>query len=89
MSGQDLTEVVGTVGLFALVIAVVTTVIVQVARTFRARAVLAREGEFRKLAETAMQTQQGIERQLTGITGRLAAMESRMDSLEHVLRTVE
>ncbi|WP_406036394.1 hypothetical protein OG799_18085 [Micromonospora sp. NBC_00898] len=89
MSGQDWTEVIGAIGLFALVIAVVTTIIVQVARTFRARAVLAHEGEFRKLSETAVQTQQGIEHQLTEVAGRLAAIESRMDSMEHVLRTVE
>ena len=89
MSGQDWTEVVGAIGLFALVITVILTIIVQVARTWRAKAALAREGEYRKLAETAVRTQEGIERQLTEVGSRLAEMQSRMASLERVLKDVE
>ncbi|GAA3769587.1 hypothetical protein GCM10022225_65470 [Plantactinospora mayteni] len=89
MSEHDWTEVVGAVGLFALVISVITTIIVQVARTWRAKAVLAREGEYKRLAETAVRTQEGTERQLAELGSRLSQMEARMTSLERVLKEVE
>ncbi len=82
MTGNDWTEIIGAIGVFALVITVITTIIIQVARTSRAKATLARESEYRNLAETAIHTQEGIERQLTKVAGRLADMESRMASLE-------
>jgi hypothetical protein len=76
MSEHDWTEVVGAIGLFTLVTTVITTIIVQVARTWRANAVLAREGQYRKLAETAVRTQEGIERQLTEVGSRAVSLGS-------------
>jgi hypothetical protein len=89
MNAHDWTEVVGAAGAFALVITVITTIIIQVARTWRAHAVLAREGEYKKLAETAIRTQEGTERQLAELGNRLVQMEARMTSLERVLKDVE
>lgn len=89
MNTDDWTEIVGVVGLFVLVIAVILTVIIQVSRTLRARMAAGREGEYKALAEAAVRTQEGTERQLAELGGRLAAMESRMTSLERVLKDVE
>ncbi|MEV4257810.1 hypothetical protein AB0J52_32010 [Spirillospora sp. NPDC049652] len=89
MDGHDLAEVVGAVGLFALVTTVVTVIIVQVGATVRARAALAREEEYRRLAETGLETQRLIERRLTDTARSLGEMEKRMDALERILLTVE
>ncbi|MBE1486081.1 hypothetical protein [Plantactinospora soyae] len=89
MSEHDWTEVVGAFGVFVLLTTVVTTIIVQLARTLRARAILAREDKYKTLAETAVRTQEGTERQLAELGSRLAAMETRMTSLERVLKDVE
>ncbi|MDT0544648.1 MULTISPECIES: hypothetical protein [Streptomyces] len=89
MDGHDWTEVVGAFGLFALVTTVLTTVIWQFAATRRAKAQVVRELEYRKLAESATAVQQGTEERLKEISERLAEMQSRMDSLERILQTVE
>jgi hypothetical protein len=89
MSEHDWTEVVGAFGVFALLTTVITTIIVQVARTWRAKAILAREDRYKTLAEAAVRTQEGTERQLAELGNRLAAMETRMSSLERVLKDVE
>lgn len=89
MDGHDWTEVVGAFGLFALVTTVLTTVIWQFAATRRAKAQVVRELEYRKLAESATAVQQGTEERLKEISERLADMQSRMDSLERILQTVE
>jgi hypothetical protein len=89
MDGNDLAEVAGAIGVFAFIITVTTVIIIQVAATMRARAALAREDEYRKLAESGADVQQGIERHLGAIDGRLATMEDRLVSLEKVLKTVE
>ncbi|MFE9204011.1 hypothetical protein [Micromonospora sp. NPDC007230] len=89
MNANDWVEVVGAIGLFALVITVVTVVIVQVATTLRARATLSRETEYKTLAQTVAQAQENTERHLAELGQRLAAMESRMASLERLLKEVE
>ncbi|MEU0807288.1 hypothetical protein [Streptomyces sp. NPDC005970] len=89
MDGHDWTEVVGAFGLFALVTTVLTTVIWQFAATRRAKAQVVRELEYRKLAESATAVQQGTEERLKEISERLTEMQSRMDSLERILQTVE
>ncbi|MEU0565222.1 hypothetical protein ABZ297_07520 [Nonomuraea sp. NPDC005983] len=71
-------EVFGAVGIFAFVTTVITVIIVQIGATVRARAALAREDEYRKIASSG----QGIERHLGEINERLAAIEK-------VLKTVE
>lgn len=89
MDGHELAEVAGAIGIFAFITTVITVIIVQVGATVRARAALAREGEYRRLAESGVEAQQSIERQLTEAGKRLAAMEERMSSLEKILQTVE
>ncbi|MCO5994405.1 hypothetical protein [Actinoallomurus rhizosphaericola] len=89
MDGHELAEVAGAIGIFTFITTVITVIIVQVGATVRARAALAREEEYRRLAESGVETQQSIERQLTEAGRRLAAMEERMSSLEKILQTVE
>jgi hypothetical protein len=89
MTGHDWSEVVGTIGVFALVISVVTVGIWQLAATWRARAVLAREREYRTIADRSALVQESTERQLAEIGGRLAEMQTRLQSVERVLKDVE
>ncbi|WP_106402784.1 hypothetical protein [Actinocorallia populi] len=89
MDGHELAEVAGAVGIFAFITTVITVIILQVGATVRARAVLAREDEYRKLAEAAATARQDTDRRLTEIDGRLASLDERMRSLDRVLRTVE
>lgn len=89
MSAQDLTEVVGAVGLFALVITVITTVVKQVGATTRAKAALSREAEYRKLAETAVQAQEGTERRLAGLEEGTGQMQTRLAAIERILKQIE
>jgi len=89
VTGQDWTEVVGAIGLFTLVITVVTVTIVQVATTVRAKATLAREAEYRKLAESAIETQQAIERQLAELKEHSGRTQDRLASIERILTQVE
>ena len=89
MSAQDWSQVVGTIGVFALVISVVIVGIWQLAATLRARATLAREREYRTLADRSALVQESTERQLAEIGGRLAEMQTRLQSVERVLKEVE
>lgn len=89
MSGNDWLEVVGAIGLFTLVTTVIVVTIVQVATSWRAKATLAREVEYRKLAETAVRTQESTERQLAELGERMADLQARMSSLERILKEVE
>ena len=89
MSEHDWTEVVGAIGIFALLISVFTVSVVQLAKTRRARYEAARADDYRRLAETAAQAQAENTRLLTAMDGRLGGMETRMTTLERVLREVD
>lgn len=89
MSEHDWTEVVGAIGIFALLISVFTVTVVQLAKTRRTRLELARADDYRRLAETATQAQAENARLLAAMDGRLGGMETRMTTLERVLREVE
>ena len=89
MSGHAWAEVVGAAGIFALLTTVISVTVVQVASSWRAKAVLAREDGYRQLAETAVRSQESTERQLTELGTRLAGIETRMTSVERVLKEVE
>ncbi|WP_433245376.1 hypothetical protein ACQPYK_43325 [Streptosporangium sp. CA-135522] len=82
MDGHSLAEVAGAIGIFVFVTTVITVIIVQVGATVRARAALAREDEYRRLASSSADAQRDIERQLGDIGERLAAIEK-------ILKTVE
>jgi hypothetical protein len=85
MSSSDWQEIIGTIGFFALI----SLVIWQLAATWRARSQLAREKEYRTIADRSVLVQEGTERQLTEISGRLTEMQARLKSLERVLKEVE
>jgi hypothetical protein len=89
MNGQDWTEAIGACGVFALVTTVVTVAIIQVAATIRAKAVLAREDAYRRLAERAIETQEATERRLTALDERVNQSQARLASIEQVLKQVE
>ncbi|MET8278586.1 hypothetical protein [Micromonospora sp. NPDC005174] len=89
MSEHDWTEVVGAFGVFALLISVFTVTVVQIAKTRRARYEADRADDYRKLAETAAQAQAENARLLAAMDGRLGGMETRMTTLERVLRDVD
>ncbi|MGI5525210.1 hypothetical protein ACQEUX_30315 [Micromonospora sp. CA-259024] len=89
MSEHDWTEVVGAIGIFALLISVFTVTVVQLAKTRRARLESARADDYRRLAETATQAQEENARLLAAMDGRLGGMETRMTTLERVLREVD
>jgi hypothetical protein len=89
MRETDWTEVVGAIGLFTLIISVVTLTIWQVAVSWRAKAALSREDEYRQLAEAAVRTQQNTERLLAEALERLSHMQTRLDSFERILTEVE
>ncbi|WP_121717438.1 hypothetical protein [Streptomyces sp. E5N91] len=96
MSSSDWQEIIGVIGVFILVISVVTVGIWQLAATWRAKAQLAREKEYRSIADRAVLVQEGMERQLTEITGQLGqtrgqlvSMQERLESLERILKDVE
>ncbi|MFE7311858.1 hypothetical protein ACFU7T_01895 [Streptomyces sp. NPDC057555] len=82
-------EVIGVVGIFGLVLAVVTIVIWHLSATWRARAVLARDYEYRTLAERSVRIQESTERQLVEINSRLGDLNNRMESVERILKQVE
>ncbi len=89
MSGHAWAEVAGAVGIFALITVVSSVTIVQVATTLRARAALAREAEYRRLAETSTETGAATERRLAALDEHLADLRTRLGSIERTLRQVE
>lgn len=89
MSTSDWQEIIGTIGVFLLVTTAVTVTIWQLAATRRAKAQVARENEYRTIADKALALQESTERQLAEIGGRLAEVQTRMTSLERVLKEVE
>ena len=89
MSGNDWAEVVGAIGIFAFIITIVTVIVVQVGATVRAKAALAREDEYRKLAERAVLLQEVIEKRLVALDEQSARTQTRLTSIEQILTQVE
>ncbi|WP_283135805.1 hypothetical protein [Rhizohabitans arisaemae] len=89
MSDTDWTQVVGTIGIFALLTSVITVIIWQLASTRRAKTLLVREHEYRKIAEDGLATQQSIERRLAELDEHLAETRTRLASIERILQQVE
>ncbi|MEU0530848.1 hypothetical protein [Amycolatopsis tolypomycina] len=82
MNWHQWQEILGVVGIFVLITVVLSIAIVQLAATWRAKAKLAREHEYRSLAEKAVRTQEEIERQLRDV-------QDRLRSIERVLKEVD
>jgi len=78
-------EIIGVAGIFTLL----TVAVWQFAATWRAKAVLAREREYRKLVESGVKTQENTESLLSDLRDQLTRVQSRLDSVEHVLKDVE
>jgi hypothetical protein len=68
---------------------VIVVSIWQVAATWRAKALVVREDQYRSIAEKAVAVQESTERQLAEIAARLTEVQSRLQSLERVLKDVE
>ncbi|MEU3620971.1 hypothetical protein BS329_11690 [Amycolatopsis coloradensis] len=82
-------EVVGLIGIFVFLTVVITVVVWQFGATIRARGALAREQEYRRLAEKAVQAQEETERKLTELDGRLADLQKSVGSVERILKEVD
>lgn len=82
-------EVIGAVGFIGVTVAVVTIVIWHLASTWRARAILARDYQYRTLAEKSVRLQEATEQRLAGIDGQLADVQNRMQSVERILKEIE
>ncbi|WNV90395.1 hypothetical protein [Umezawaea sp. Da 62-37] len=89
MNWHQWQEVIAVIGVFVLLTAVITVGIWQFAVTWRAKAALAREHEYRALVERVVTAQENSERQLADLDGRLADMQSRVHSVERILKEVE
>jgi hypothetical protein len=89
MTGDDWAEVVGAFGIFAFITTVITVMIVQVATTIRAKAALAREDEYRKLTERAVLLQEAIEKRLVALDEQAGQTQTRLTSIERILKQVE
>jgi hypothetical protein len=89
VSGHAWAEVVGAIGIFTFIITVVTVIIVQVATTIRAKAALAREDEYRKLAEKSVELQETIAQRLAALDQQSAQTQARLAAIELILKQVE
>ncbi|MBQ0984635.1 hypothetical protein KBZ10_08920 [Streptomyces sp. F63] len=89
MNSRGWQEVIGAVGIFGMVIVIVTIVVWNMAATWRARAILARDYEYRTLAEKSTRSQDAIEQKLTEIDEHLADLRTRVQSVERVLKEIE
>jgi len=78
--------ILGILGLVALV-AVVT--IWQMFATWRARALLAREDEYRGLSARAVLAQESSSRRLDEIAAEVTQLRARLDAIERILTVVE
>jgi len=89
MSGHAMAEVAGAIGLFLLATAVLTTLIWQFGATWRAKVGLAREQEYRALAEAAVRAQEASEKRLADMDTQLGVLREQLSSVERVLKQVE
>ncbi|MFF0450491.1 hypothetical protein ACFYT4_29595 [Streptomyces sp. NPDC004609] len=86
MNEQAWQEIIGTIGLFCLVIIVVTLTV----RYFTAgRGARARDETLKQLAEQVTAGQQRTERQLAELTERVTDLQGRTGALEKILKDVE
>jgi hypothetical protein len=74
------------VGLLSIVIIVV---ILQLAASWRAKAMLAREGEYRKLGERAIATQEETQRRLEVMGAQLTDAHARLAAIERSLTVID
>jgi len=75
-----------TAGLLSIILVVV---IWQLAVTWRAKAVLVREGEYRQLAERAVTSHEETQRRLDGIASQLAESRAQLIAIEKTLTVID
>ncbi|RKS78933.1 hypothetical protein BZB76_0371 [Actinomadura pelletieri DSM 43383] len=75
--------------LFIVIGAVAIVLIWQVFATWRAKAQLAREDAYRKLAERSLATEMETREDLLRISENLADLQKRMASIERVMREID
>ncbi|WP_405113247.1 hypothetical protein OG559_05935 [Micromonospora sp. NBC_01405] len=88
-SNGDWIELVGAIGLFAALLALIIVLLTQVGAWMRARVKLARETEYRQLVERVVQGQEALSRQIGEVNDSLSDMRRRIDKIETVLKQVE
>ncbi|GAA1633817.1 hypothetical protein [Actinoplanes couchii] len=88
-SSSDWTEVVGAVGMFALLITVIIVAAALLGARGRSRARQRRDSEYRELAERLVAGQESIAQQLVSANDQLAGLRTRIDRIETVLKQVE
>ncbi|WP_405612468.1 hypothetical protein [Streptomyces sp. NBC_01508] len=86
---QDWQEVIGAIGLFAVLLIVVTLTLWHFTAGRRAREIRAGENEYRQLAAQAVEGQRRMEEQLADLGRRLTDVQTRTGSLERILKDVE
>jgi hypothetical protein len=75
-----------TAGLLSIILVVV---IWQLAVTWRAKAALVREGEYRQLGERAVASHEETQRQLDGISSQLTDARARLIAIEKSLTVID
>lgn len=85
MSDRIVEEII----IFLVVGAVVVTAIWQIGAGRRAKAALARDRDYRTIAERAIAAQEATEGRLADATGQLAEMNLRVAAMERILKDVE
>lgn len=89
MNDHEWQEVIGAVGLFALLLIVVTLPLWHFTVGRRARRSKADEDEYRRLAAQAVEGQRRTETQLADLGRQLTDLQTRTGSLERILKDVE
>jgi len=85
MSDRIVEEIV----IFLVVGAVVVAAMWQFGASRRAKAALARDTDYRKIAERAIAAQEATEGRLADVTGQLTEMNLRVAAMERVLKDTE
>lgn len=78
-----------TLALVGLAAVVAVVVIWQTFATWRAKAALAREDEYRGLSARAVAAQENTSRRLDEISAGLEQVRTRLDNIERILSVVE
>lgn len=89
MNDHEWQEVIGAIGLFALLLIVVTLTLWHFTVGRRAREARADKNEYRRLAAESVEGQQRTEKQLADLGRQLTDLQSRTGSLERILKDVE
>jgi hypothetical protein len=89
MNEHEWPEVIGTIGLFALLIGVVLSLIWRSAFIKRVKLQYKHEDQYRALAVKAEESQAKVAEQLAAVNERLARIEAGNASIEQTLKVVE